>query len=53
MLAMGVALGSDPVIVRLSEDQATISWASVDAPTFGNVKVRECEGKVMVRRCYT
>ncbi|CAM9113576.1 unnamed protein product [Ascophyllum nodosum] len=39
MLAMGVALGSDPVMVRLSEDQATISWASVDAPTFGNVKV--------------
>lgn len=39
MMAMGVALGSDPVVVRLTDDQSAVSWKSVDAPTFGSVKV--------------
>ena len=37
---MGVSLGSDPVTVRLSEDQSTVAWSSVETPTFGSVKVR-------------
>ena len=40
MVAMGVSLGSDPVTVRLSEDQTTVAWSSVETPTFGSVKVR-------------
>eukprot|EP00904_Undaria_pinnatifida_P009133 jgi/Undpi1/534/HiC_scaffold_10.g03998.m1 len=39
MVAMGVSLGSDPVTVRLSEDQSTVAWSSVETPTFGSVKV--------------
>ncbi|CAB1117765.1 unnamed protein product [Ectocarpus sp. CCAP 1310/34] len=39
MVAMGVTLGSEPAMVRLSDDQSTVSWASADAPTFGSVKV--------------
>lgn len=40
MVAMGVSLGSEPAMVRLSEDETTVSWRSAEAPTFGNVKVR-------------
>ena len=40
MVAMGVSLGSEPALVRLSEDESEVSWSSTENPTFGNVKVR-------------
>eukprot|EP00752_Nemacystus_decipiens_P001277 g1272.t1 len=39
VVAMGVSLGSEPAMVRLSEDETSVSWRSAENPTFGNVKV--------------
>lgn len=42
-MALGVSLGSEKVMVSLSEDQSTLSWQGVDSvssPTRGSVQVR-------------